>query len=50
MPKPWYRQHDPDTGRFITRARWEELHEEAMEEFEDWEDLDDFEEFPEEEY
>lgn len=33
---------DPDTGRFITEARWEEIQQEKLEEFEDWEDFDEF--------
>jgi hypothetical protein len=50
MPKPWYQQHDPDTGRFIDRARWEELREEAAEEFDDYADLNEWDELGEDEY
>lgn len=46
IPVPTYR--DPDTGRFITRSRWEQLRENVIEEFDDWDDLSDFEELGEE--
>jgi hypothetical protein len=40
---------DPDTGRFITEQRWEEIQAEKLEEFEDWEDYEDFDYFDEDE-
>lgn len=40
---------DPDTGRFITRERWEALQESAESQYEDWEDLEQWESFDEDE-
>ena len=44
------RYRDPDTGRFISEERWEEIQEQQVSEFDDFEDFDDFEQFGEEEY
>jgi hypothetical protein len=53
MPKHHYHgqdvYRDPDTGRFITRARWEEIEQIEMDEFDDWEDFSEFDSFDEEE-
>ena len=54
MPRERYHSQDvyrdPDTGRFITKARWEEIEAAVMMEFEEWEDFDEFDSFEEEEY
>lgn len=44
------RYRDPDTGRFITKERWEEIQEAMESEYEDWEDLEDFDFFEEDEF
>ncbi len=41
---------DPDTGRFITRAQWEDLQEAVIDEYEDFEDLEDLDQLGEKEY
>jgi hypothetical protein len=40
---------DPDTGRFITRERWEAMGGGTVEQFDDYEDYEDWDQFGEEE-
>lgn len=40
---------DPDTGRFITKERWEQIQEGYVDEYDDYEDLENWDSFDEEE-